>query len=86
MASRSKHSGPVRSYGTPTERPVPGETTRKRPRVGDKDPNYKPPKKEARKPRPKKPVAKKPKGPQAGAGSKFRDWRGTRGAIEDAER
>ena len=60
---------------------------RKRPKPGDKDPNWKPrpekPKEpkgpERPDPKPKKP--EKPKLPY-----KHRDYRGTRGAIEDAEK
>lgn len=47
MGSRSNaDNGP--SYGAPTSTPAPGKTTRARPKVGDKNPNYKPP---ARKPK-----------------------------------
>ena len=57
---------------------------RKRPKVGDKDPNFKP-----KKPSPKKPKAeyrskaKKPEKPKLPYN--HRDYRGTRGAIDDAE-
>ena len=52
---------------------------RKRPKVGDKDPNWKPKKKRPN-PTPSKPETPKPKVPYT-----HRDYRGTRGAIEDAE-
>ncbi len=57
-------------------------TPRKRPKVGDKDPNYKP-----KKPR-KPPTSSKPKPAKRkqGVGSTYRDYRGTMGAVEDAQR
>jgi hypothetical protein len=63
--SRAKRSG----YGSPLSTPKPGTTTRRRPKPGDKDPSYKPPKKKPGKrrkkpaPRPKKPAPKKPSSP-----------------------
>lgn len=82
MASRSQHSAP-KSYGAPIDgTPKPGQSQRKRPKPGDRDPNYDPDKKKKKpSPPPKKetpPKDDKPKYPH-------RDWRGTRGAIEDAE-
>lgn len=55
--STSRSNKEARRYGAPLSTPKPGNTTRKRPKVGDKDPNYKPspPKKAA----PKKPKKKK---------------------------
>jgi hypothetical protein len=75
MGSRSQHSAP-KTYGSPISTPKPGGTGRKRPKVGDKDPDYKP-----RKASP--PAAKKEKKPELNYN--HRDWRGTRGAIDDAE-
>jgi len=86
MGSRAQHS-----HGAPIDRPKPGQTTRKRPQVGDKDPNYKPPaaapKRPKRPPSPKKPpdTAKRKK-PDADPGYNRRDYRGVDGAVEDAEK
>jgi len=75
MASRSN------AYGAPIDgTPKPGTTTRKRPKVGDKDPTYDPSKKKKKRPAP--PPAKKKKDKLS---YNHRDYRGTRGAIEDAE-
>lgn len=95
MGSRSKHSG-SREYGAPTGTPKPGGTSRKRPKPGDKDPNWPKPKKGP------KPERIKPKGPPGGPGtpgakgtypkkdkpkgSTFRDYRGIEGVLEDAQR
>ena len=54
---------------------------RKRPKVGDKDPNWKPKKKRPN-PTPSKPETPKPKD---GLNYNHRDYRGTRGAIDDAD-
>lgn len=72
MSSRSN------SHGAPLETPKPGQTTRKRPKVGDKDPT--PRKKSTRQPTSSKPVEEKKKT----GGPVFRDYRGTRGVIDDA--
>lgn len=75
MGSRSQHS-----YGSPLSTPKPGGTTRKRPKPGDKDPNYSP---EASKPKPRpKPEAAKRKKPDYNK----RDYRGVDGAVDDAEK
>jgi hypothetical protein len=73
--SNSEHGAPI--DGTPR----PGTTTRKRPKVGDKDPNYNPDKKKKPSPRPEKKETGKKSKPKYN----HRDYRGTRGAIEDAE-
>ena len=78
MGSRSNHSAP-KSYGAPLSTPKPGGTTRKRPKVGDKDPDYKP--RKPRKKTPRKPAEKK----KPELNYNHRDYRGTRGAIDDAE-
>lgn len=72
--------GKVKAYGAPLgPTPKPGGTTRKRPKVGDKDPNYKPrkPRKPSPTSKPESPKKKKPDYPH-------RDYRGTKGAIKDA--
>lgn len=57
MASRAN-----RSYGAPiSSYTEPGQTTRKRPKPGDKDPNYKPKKKKTKKAKPAKPKSSTPK-------------------------
>ena len=43
MSSRAKRSGEPKSYGAPLSTPKPGQTTRKRPQVGDKAPETKKP-------------------------------------------
>jgi len=96
MGSRSNKS--TRKYGAPIGgTPKPGGTTRKRPKVGDKDPNWvkpekggKPKKIETENPPggPKTPGAKKDKKNKSpgGEGSTFRDYRGTDGVVEDANK
>ena len=68
------------AYGAPMSTPKPGSSTRVRPKVGDKDPNYKPSKPRKKTPAPSKPAPKKPTKPKY----PHRDYRGTKGAIEDA--
>ena len=75
---RKKMADGGKVYGAPMSTPKPGGTTRKRPKVGDKDPNYKP-----SKPR-KPPTSSKPKPKPGSKATVFRDYRGTKGAIEDA--
>jgi len=63
-------------HGTPIGLQKPSK--RKRPKVGDKDPNWKPSK-------PRKPAtSSKPPAKKKPSGSRFRDYRGTEGAIDDA--
>jgi len=78
--NRKKMADGGKVHGSPLSTPKPGGTTRKRPKVGDKDPNYKP-----RKPR-KPPTSSKPKTPKkpGSGGSTFRDYRGVDGAVDDA--
>lgn len=87
MSSRSKRSGDAKAYGAPTSTPKPGQTTRKRPKVGDKDPNYKPPSKKPKKEGAARrtPAAKPPK-KDDGVDYNRRDYRGVDGAVEDAEK
>ena len=66
-------------HGAPIDRPKVGTSTRKRPKVGDKDPNWKP-KKPSKPATSSKPPVKKNKP----SGSTFRDYRGTKGVIDDA--
>jgi hypothetical protein len=91
QTSRGASGGPARRrfadggavHGSPTSTPKPGGTTRKRPKPGDKNPNFKPPSKPS-----KPPMSSKPKVPQAKPGKPsypHRDYRGTKGAIDDAE-
>lgn len=83
-AQRRADGGKVKEHGAPMgPTPKPGGTTRKRPKVGDKDPNYKPRKPRKKTPAPSKPAPKKPTKPTK---PKYphRDYRGTKGAIEDA--
>lgn len=66
-------------HGAPMGTPAPGSTTRKRPKVGDKSDdtrllNPRPPSTPSKPPTKKKP------------GYISRDYRGTKGAIEDAEK
>lgn len=75
---RVKKADGGKVHGAPMGTPKPGGTTRQRPKVGDKDPNYKP-----RKPR-KPPTSSKPKPKPGSKATVFRDYRGTKGAIEDA--
>lgn len=82
MASRSQHSGKSRHYGAPLSTPKPGQTTRKRPQVGDKDPNYKKPSGEKKTVRPKNPATVNKRAPDYPR----RDYRGVDGAVEDAEK
>jgi hypothetical protein len=91
MGSRSNKSN---KYGAPIGgTPKPGGTTRKRPKVGDKDSGWKKPEKGGKPKKiktenppggPKTPGAKK-KSP-GGEGSTFRDYRGTEGVVEDANK
>lgn len=68
-------------HGSPMSTPKPGGTTRRRPRPGDKDPNYTPPNSRPRRPRSSRPAPNpKPSGPSY----PHRDYRGTEGAIDDA--
>lgn len=71
--------GGIVHYGAPLSTPKPGGTTRKRPKVGDKssDTHLRGPQKQPSSSKPKKPPAK-------GTGSVFRDYRGTKGAVDDA--
>lgn len=92
MSSRAKRSGDARHYGAPTSPPVPGQTTRKRPKPGDKDPNYKKPTRPPSRKKPEKegagrrtPAAKPPKKDDS-PGYNRRDYRGVDGAVEDAEK
>jgi hypothetical protein len=72
-----KADGGVVAHGTPIGLQKP--STRQRPKVGDKDPSYKPGAR--RKPStPSKPAVAKKKKPKYN----HRDYRGTAGAIEDA--
>jgi len=74
--------GKAKAYGAPMgPTPKPGGTTRVRPKVGDKDPNYKPKKPSNRKPASSSPAKKKK--PSASA---FRNYRGVDGAVEGAQR
>ncbi len=66
-------------HGAPMDRPKVGASTRKRPKVGDKDSNFKPSKRR-KPPTSSKPPVKKSKP----SGSTFRDYRGTKGVIDDA--
>ena len=80
MASRSQKSDNP-SYGAPLSTPKPGRKGPPRPKVGDKSDDthlLDKPKKRT----PSKPPVKKDK---KDSGSKFRDWRGTEGQIDDAE-
>ena len=69
--------GPV--YGAPTGTAAPGNTTRRRPRVGDKsgDTHLLNPKART----PSRPPRKKSSGHE---GSVFRDYRGVNGVVDDA--
>lgn len=71
--------GKVKSYGAPLSTPPPGQTTRQRPKVGDKssDTSRLNPKQRT----PSKPPAAPKKGNE---GSTFRDYRGVDGVVEDA--
>lgn len=86
-------------HGAPMDRPKVGASTRKRPKVGDKDPNWVPPEKAKKPPKrietPGKPGDSGPGGAHPGrnrkkkkrkkhTGSTFRDYRGTEGVIKDA--
>lgn len=73
-----KADGGVVAHGSPIGLQKP--STRNRPKVGDKDPNYKPSKPRKKTPAPSKPAPKKPTKPKY----PHRDYRGTKGAIEDA--
>lgn len=74
---KKKYADGGKVYGAPMDRPT-NSSDKGRPKVGDKDPNYKP-----RKPR-KPPTSSKPKAKPGGRATVFRDYRGTKGAIEDA--
>jgi len=80
MPSRSKQSEKSNHYGPPLSTPKPGGTTRKRPKPGDKDPDYKKPAKKKR--APSKPTTKKPSKPSYNK----RDYRGVDGAVDDANK
>lgn len=71
-----KYANGGKVHGTPMGLQKP--STRKRPKVGDKDPNFKA-SKSRKPPTSSRPPAKKPSG-----GPVFRDYRGTQGAIDDA--
>lgn len=77
---RKKMADGGKVYGAPIDGTRKPSTTRKRPKVGDKDPNYKPRKPRKTPPPTKPPPAKKP------SGSTFRDYRGVDGAVEDAQK
>jgi hypothetical protein len=75
---RVKKADGGKVHGSPMSTPKPGGTTRKRPKVGDKDPNYKPSKPS------KPPTSSKPTPKPGSRATTFRDYRGTKGAIKDA--
>ena len=95
MASRSNKSA-NKSYGAPIGGTAkPGKTTRKRPKVGDKDKGWKKPEKGGKPKRittenppggPSTPGAKKDKKSSGSKGSTFRDYRGVEGVLEDAQK
>lgn len=66
-------------HGAPMGTPPPGGTTRKRPKVGDKSGDTR-----LLNPR-KPPTSSKPAAPKGPKATVTRDWRGTKGAIKDAE-
>lgn len=78
--STSRSNKETREYGAPLATPKPGQTKRKRPKVGDRsgDDHLRHPKKRT----PSKPEANE----DGYKGSAFRDYRGVDGAVEDAEK
>lgn len=67
-------------HGAPMSTPKPGGTIRKRPKVGDKS-------KDTRLLNPRKPpTSSKPTAPKGRKATVTRDYRGTKGAIADAEK
>jgi hypothetical protein len=76
--NRKKMADGGKVYGAPMSTPKPGGTTRKRPKVGDKSDDTR-----LLNPR-KPPSSSKPESKPASPATVRRDYRGTKGAIEDA--
>ena len=75
---RKKMADGGKVHGAPMSTPKPGGTTRKRPKVGDKSDDTR-----LLNPR-KPPSSSKPASKPTSPATTRRDYRGTRGAIEDA--